>query len=254
MSQIKRLGWKRGLPRLKPFHFASPLGILSLPPEVDLEVDCPPVYDQGDLGSCTAQASCAMGQVVAKKLGYKWYIPSRLAVYYWTRELEKTVQEDAGATIYDTMVTLVTKGLPREELWWYNINKFAVKPNMKVATDGDNHRVMQQLAVNQHLHDLRACLAEGFPFIFGFAVYDSFMSNAVAESGICPMPKHNEELQGGHAVMAVGYNDARGMFKIRNSWGKNWGQKGYFWMPYDFVANNSLSDDFWTMRGYATWR
>jgi C1A family cysteine protease len=253
-KEPRRLGWKRGLPRLKQFYMEPRFSIVALPPVVDLEPKCPPIYDQQDLGACTSMAAGALSQFQAKKTGHKWYMPSRLAIYYWTREMEGSVNDDTGATLHDTMQVLVRKGVPHEDLWWYNIEKFAVKPSQKVVTDAGNFRVAKQLAVNQNLHDLRSCIAEGDPFIFGFSVYESFLSNEVARTGVTPMPHTGEEVLGGHAVMAVGYDDRKGMFKVRNSWGKEWGQNGYFWMPYDYVTNFNLSDDFWTLSNFSVWK
>jgi C1A family cysteine protease len=91
-------------------------------------------------------------------------------------------------------------------------------------------------------------MADGFPFVFGFTVYDSFESDQVAKTGILNMPKPDEPEVGGHAVMGVGYDDAKKRLLVRNSWGADWGMKGYFTMPYDYVASRDLSDDFWTIR------
>ena len=95
---------------------------------------------------------------------------------------------------------------------------------------------------------MKACLASGYPFVFGFTVYESFESDAVAQSGHAPMPGPGEKVLGGHAVMAVGYDDSQQWFIIRNSWGTEWGMEGYFTLPYDYLANDNLSDDFWTIR------
>ena len=95
---------------------------------------------------------------------------------------------------------------------------------------------------------MRICLAEGFPFVFGFTVYESFESQQVSKTGKVYMPKKNEKVLGGHAVLAVGYNDKDKRFTVRNSWGTGWGMKGYFTMPYDYLASRYLSDDFWTIR------
>jgi C1A family cysteine protease len=95
---------------------------------------------------------------------------------------------------------------------------------------------------------MKSCLADGFPFVFGFTVYESFESDEVAETGKLNMPDPSEMEVGGHAVLAVGYNDASKRFWVRNSWGKGWGKAGYFTMPYDYLLNENLSDDFWTTR------
>ena len=95
---------------------------------------------------------------------------------------------------------------------------------------------------------MRACLAEGFPFVFGFTVYESFESQQVARTGIVSMPQRGERVVGGHAVVAVGYHDTEKRFIVRNSWGTGWGMKGYFTIPYDYLSNPNLAEDFWTVR------
>ncbi len=95
---------------------------------------------------------------------------------------------------------------------------------------------------------MRTCLADGYPFVFGFTVYESFESATVARTGRANLPKPGEKVLGGHAVMAVGYNDKQKRFIVRNSWGTGWGKKGYFTMPYAYLDDRDLSDDFWTIR------
>ena len=104
------------------------------------------------------------------------------------------------------------------------------------------------MSVTPNLFHLRSCLASGFPFVFGFSVYSSFMSDEVKQTGIMPMPEEDEDMLGGHAVMAAGYDNDTRMFLIRNSWGKKWGDNGYFWMPYDYVSKTNNCSDFWTIR------
>jgi C1A family cysteine protease len=222
------------------------------PPVVDLTSFCPAVWDQGDLGSCTAHAGSALASFVMKKKGYRVYMPARLCIYYWTRLAEGTPNEDSGATLTDTMKTLSRYGIPNETGWRYDIRRFRVKPGPVVTQDGKNHRMATGLAVNQNLDDFKACLAEGWPFMFGFAVYESF--DNIGSNGIMPMPKTNEDILGGHAVLAVGYDDNKQMFKIRNSWGKSWGAQGYFWMPYTFITDHDYADDFWTCHDFTTFK
>jgi C1A family cysteine protease len=95
---------------------------------------------------------------------------------------------------------------------------------------------------------MRGCLAAGYPFVFGFTVYSSFEGQEVAKTGVVSMPTPDEQVVGGHAVLAVGYDDASQAFIVRNSWGAGWGQEGYFTMPYAYLTTRALSSDFWTIR------
>lgn len=247
-------GWKKGPVRPKPFKYVPRHHLFALPTNTDLESQCPTVYDQADLGSCTANAASGLAQFIMKKAGYPDWFPSRLALYWWNRLQEGTVNSDSGASLHDAMNTLVRFGVPHESLWQYDTTKFKVKPAKAVWSDAYWHSIQQGLAVDQNIDHIKARLAEGFPIIFGFTVYESFESDAVAASGIMPMPQANEQIMGGHAVMAVGYDDTTRMIKVRNSWGPTWGKKGYFFMPYDFITNPNYCDDFWTAHGYVRFK
>ncbi len=249
-----RFGWKRPLPMQKNFMYYPARGALAIPSAVDLENLMPPVYDQGDLGSCTANAGAGLAEFVMKKIGKSFFTPARLAIYYWNRVADGTVKEDAGSSLSQTMTTLETVGVPHESNWWYNPAKFAVKPNKKVVDDASKHIMLNGLSIQQDLNHMRACLAEGFPFMFGFTVYESFESDAMAKNGIMTMPVRGEKILGGHAVLAVGYDDSKNLFKVRNSWGVDWADKGYFYMPYEFIGSNNFADDFWTCHDYRTWK
>lgn len=254
MDIRKRLGWRPGLPKQKPFMYYPQRGLVGLPSSVDLQSKCPKVYDQGKLSSCTANAAAGLSHFVMKKFNLPGFTPSRLAIYYWERVIEGTVGQDSGASLSDAMTVMTTNGCPHESLWWYNINKFTVKPNQKVVTDGVHHKFKEGLSITQDLVHLKSCLSEGFPFIFGFTVYDSFESQTVATTGIMPMPKSTEQVLGGHAVMAVGYDDSKQMFKVRNSWGDGWGLSGYFWMPFQFIQDSNYASDFWTAHSFSTFQ
>jgi C1A family cysteine protease len=230
--------------------------MLLLPESVDLEPQCPSVYNQLQLGSCTANAAGALAQFVMKKLNLGDYVPARLALYYWNRLQEGTVQSDDGASLHDAMNTLVKFGVPNEILYPYNDqgNEFAKKPTKNVWSDGYWHAVKKGLSINENIQDMKSCLAQGYPFIFGFVVYESFESEEVAKTGILNMPKPGEASVGGHAVLACGYDDNTRMFKIRNSWGADWGQKGYFMMPFDYISNPNLASDFWTCHEFVRFK
>lgn len=245
--KVKRYGWHPSLPDHRDHKFGMNVQAMDvLPPSASVLGNCTPVYDQGALGSCTANAGAGLVQCLRSKLGLSQYMPSRLAIYYWERMLEHTIMVDSGATIRTLMKVMANYGCPNEDLWPYNIGKFKVKPTKKVWADGAAHKVGQYLRLGHSLSELKQCIAMGFPFVFGFTVYSSFESQEVASTGIMPMPTAGEEVLGGHAVLAVGYDDAEQKFLIRNSWGDAWGINGYFKMPYDYITNPELADDIWT--------
>ena len=217
-----------------------------LPPLINMEPGCPAVYDQTTLGSCTANGIAGGLEYDQIKQGIvpSW-TPSRLFIYWNERNEEGTVDQDAGADIRDGIKAVNSLGAPPETEWPYDVNQFAVKPPPQVFADALQHPAVKYQAVSQDINQLRAALAAGFPVVFGFSVYESFESDAVAESGILPMPAPGESQVGGHCVLCVGYDDSKQMVKVRNSWGADWGQGGYFWMPYAYISNPDLADDFW---------
>ena len=247
VRRIKRYGWIPDLPDHRDRLFTAPPDIV-LPPRVDLREGCPPVYDQGELGSCTAHAIAGAVEFVMRRQGIAdTFTPSRLFIYYNERVIEGTVDEDAGAMLRDGIKSVARLGAPHESLWPYDIANFREKPASPVYRDGLLHQALLYRRVAQTPHQLKACLAAGFPFVFGFAVYESFESASVTRTGRVPTPGPREALLGGHAVLAVGYDDRAGVFFVRNSWGSAWGDRGYCTMPYAYLCDTNLSDDFWTI-------
>jgi len=249
-TKIKRYGWIPDLPDHRDRMFAAaPSTIGALPPRVDLRPSCPPVYDQGSLGSCTANAVAGALQFdEIKQQEADAFTPSRLFIYYNERVIEGTVDEDAGAMLRDGIKSVARQGAPHETLWPYLVSKFRTRPSAAAYKDAAGHQALLYQRVPRTIDQFKGCLADGYPFVFGFSVYESFESAAVARSGAVPMPRPREVLLGGHAVLAVGYDDASGRFLVRNSWGTGWGQAGYCTMPYAYLLDGGLSDDFWTVR------
>jgi C1A family cysteine protease len=244
----KGYGWVPDLPDHRDQMYGAVRGAPGkLPTAVDLRPQCPPVVDQGNLGSCTGNALAGAVGFLEMKDGITFTPVSRLFIYYDERVIEHTVSEDSGAMIRDGIKTLVKQGVCSEKKWPYVIAQFAKKPSAAAYKEAEKHQVLAYARI-QGVNQMRACLAEGYPFVFGFTVYQSFESTQVAKTGVAPMPKPKEKVLGGHAVLGVGYNDAQKRFIVRNSWGTGWGMKGYFTIPYDYLGNNNLADDFWTIR------
>jgi C1A family cysteine protease len=246
----RKYGWAPDLPDHRDHLYSAPQPVLAkLPPKKDLRSGCPPVYDQGQLGSCTANAISGAVQFEQKKQGVTVFMPSRLFVYYNERVMEGTVNSDAGAQIRDGVKSVATLGVCPETEWPYDINKFTDKPTPACYKDAAKcEAVGYQRLDSSDLNQLRGCIASGFPFVFGFTVYDAFESPEVAKTGVLNLPGPKEKVVGGHAVMAVGYDDTAQRFTVRNSWGKDWGIKGYFTIPYTYLTASNLADDFWTIR------
>ncbi len=255
--KVKRYGWIRDLPDHRDLLYAAPaIDAVSLPPSADLRAGFPQPYDQGELGSCTANAVAAAVQYARRKQAKADdFLPSRLFIYYNERAVEGTLSEDAGAQLRDGMKVVAKLGVcpeesrpPQKADWPYDAAKFTRRPRAACFTYGEDNQVLVYRRVTQALTPMRACLAAGFPFVFGFAVYEGFESAEVAKSGEANLPAGDERLLGGHAVVAVGYDDAAQRFTVRNSWGTRWGQKGHFTMPYAYLLDPNLAADFWTVR------
>jgi|SRR3954463_2014077 len=247
--KVQKYGYIPDLPDRRDHYFTSAIEEKALPPKVDLTAQCPPVYDQGNLGSCTANAIAGAVQFDLKKQAEAdYFIPSRLFIYYNERVIEHSVSEDAGAMIRDGIKTVNKQGAPHETLWPYKIAKFATKPSAKSYTDALLHQSLKYQRVNQSLSQMKSVLAGGYPFVVGFTVYESFESEEVDKTGTVPMPGPDEQVLGGHAVLVVGYDDTTQRFILRNSWGPRWGKKGYFTMPYQYLQDGDLSEDFWVIK------
>ena len=242
-------GWIPDLPdqRDKMFAAIAPPA-KPLPPKIDLTKNCPAVYDQGSLGSCTANALGGAFEFEQMKQQKEFFIPSRLFIYYNERVIERSVESDSGAMLRDGIKTIAKQGVCDEKIWPYIIKKFATKPPAKCYEKALDNQALKYMRLTHDLQEMQRCLSDGYPFVFGFTVYESFMQDKVAVNGHVPLPKRNERVIGGHAVMAVGYNDDKKWFILRNSWGESWGMQGYFTMPYSYVTDPSLTDDFWTIR------
>lgn len=250
MRTIARYGWIPDCPDHRDFKMLAAHGLRALtPPRVDLRPKSGPIYDQGQTGSCTGNgwSFCHKFTMVREHQPHI-FRPSRLQIYYDERVLAGTQDYDSGAQIRDGAKVLAKIGTCPEYMWPYDESKALVKPTRACYVEAAKHQALVYSRVPQTQVDLEACLAEGYPVVFGFTVYESFESGVVAASGMVPMPRRNEAVMGGHCVVIVGYDKALRLFICRNSWGAGWGDGGYFYMPYDYILNGDLADDFWVLR------
>lgn len=250
-------GWHRDRRDDRDHYYGAVISHKALPPSVDLRPGCTPVYDQGSLGSCTANAIAAVFDFERQRQGLRPSFPSRLFIYYNERVLEHNVASDSGAQLRDGIKSIAASGVCSEDpasgdapasLWPYDIAVFTHRPWPACYTDARHDRALQYGRVVQTVPQLKGCLADGHPFVFGFEVPESFESEETAKTGIMSMPNSGEQFLGGHAVACVGYDDARQAFLVRNSWSTGWGVGGHFFMPYAFMADPRFANDFWAIR------
>jgi len=213
----------------------------NLPSSIDMRDKMPPVIDQEGVGSCVACSLAAAFQYCDPT-----WVPSKLFIYYNSRLLDNSTGRDDGTTISQGVNSLYRYGTCSELKWPYLSNKWAVQPTAECYTEGLEHQTIDYEHIPQTHLQLKGCLYSGFPFVFGFYVYESFENSQNTLTGVMTMPAQGEQLLGGHAVVCVGYDDDRKVWICRNSWGTKWGDNGYFYMPYEYLDSvKNLASDFW---------
>jgi C1A family cysteine protease len=254
MSTLRIYNHKKGLPDARDVKFGVTLRLSAkqnLPITCDLRKIAakfiPAVLDQGSLGSCTANACSNALHFLLRKEKLKDWQPSRLYIYWFSRFLGGTIGEDSGVCIRDVMTAIHTYGVCDEMLLPYNVNKYKLKPSNSCIRAATPHtRDFKYLSVDATLLNIKQCLNLGFPIVFGMDVYESFETDHVSKTGIVPMPNEaTEDFLGGHVATMYGYDDTKKQFIVMNSWGSGWGDKGFFYLPYDYLKYMS---DLWTMK------
>ncbi len=242
-----RRGCMPDVPDTRDLHYVATVDTATLPESVDLRPLCPPVYDQGALESCTANAIGAAIEYNQMHTGKQSFVPSRLFIYYNERVLEGEIKQDGGAMIRNGIKTVARLGAPPEDVWPYEESSVFKQPHADAYAAAKLDLVTVYSRVGQTLPLLQACLAEGFPIVFRYTCFPSM--DHTWDDGVIPMPGPNEPEDGGHCMLIVGYDNADRTFLLRNSWGTKWGQQGYGTMPYDYILSPQWTTDLWTIRG-----
>ena len=259
MIKAQHLTWKRDQNDMRDHKFDLPLHPpQELPPTFDIEFTFP-VYDQGEIGSCTANALAAAIEFDKLKNSNEQFVPSRLFIYYNERVIEGDVVTDSGAALRDGIKSLNIQGVCTETLWPYSDtgplleggafppgSKPVTKPTAEAYAEAATNKIVKYQRLNQDVHSLQSCLVHDYPFVFGIQVFESWFNNEVVPTTI-PMPTQNDINVGGHAIIAVGYDSPKQVFKFRNSWGPNVGENGYFYIPFHYISNSELASDFWVI-------
>lgn len=246
----RRYGAIKSSPDHRDFGMARLAAPAVLPTKVDLSSSAGPIRDQGALGSCTAFASTAMLEFLYRQYKGEKLVFSPLFQYYNERITDGDFPQDAGSTGRTAVKCINQFGVCLESEEPYDQDSAAQVPTADQIKDALAYKAGAYHAIT-NVQDMKGAIASGFGFIVGFTVYDSFEADSTASSGLMPMPNFNtESVLGGHEVFFLGYDDSvqcpgasKGAFKVQNSWGTGWGQKGFFWFPYDAAANGSILMD-----------
>lgn len=249
----RRYGAFRSPPDARDFGITRLALPKSLPSAIDLTEWCGPVRDQGALGACTGFAGAAMAEFLWRRYRGRELVFSPLFLYYQERALDGDLGAgDTGSSGRTCVKALAQAGVCLEPNDPYDASVFRNPPSAAANEEALAYRAGAYHNLGHSVQDMKACLASGYGFIVGFTVYDSFESEAVASSGLMPVPDTSRERAlGGHEVFFVGYDDtvacpgtrSAGAFKVQNSWGTGWGQSGFFWFPYDCAADSSVLMD-----------
>ena len=255
----RKLSWRPDLPDQRDYTFSQLVAdkklttAVTLEPTLSLRPWCSAIEDQQTIGSCVGNAVVGLfefNRIRAGLGGTNYRNFSRLFSYYNARVITENVEEDSGTYIRDAIKSAKLNGICFEYEWPYDITKWSNEPPLSCYRNAVNFKVSKYYRLDT-LDDMKNSLAAFHPFVFGMTVYESFMSNTVASTGNVPLPAATERVMGGHAMLGVGYDDVTQRFLVRNSWGVNWGIHsgnlgGYCWIPYAYLTNRNLSDDFWT--------
>ena len=213
-----------------------------LPVKIDLRSKMSPVYDQGELGSCSANAITS-----AVEYDISGFRGSRLFLYYNEKLIENDVAHDSGALLSDGITALLQYGICEEKFYPYSADNFKSPPSKEAYTNGLLYRGITVKKLQNDMNIFKNCLVSGYPFVISIFIYKSFEGSVAATTGFIQMPKADEENLGGHAILICGYDDGLQCWIGQNSWGAKWGDNGYFYLPYIYLLDSSLSSEGWSI-------
>ncbi|MBW4471815.1 MAG: C1 family peptidase [Stenomitos rutilans HA7619-LM2] len=221
-----------------------------LPAKVDLRPYMTPVENQGNSNSCTANAMAGAYEYLAKRVRGSAHDVSRLFIYYNARDLDGAPDSDEGTYLRSCIKVLKKYGTCAEATWPFDLHRIFEPPHENAYEEATNFLIEDAYRVDVNLDAMRQCLADGYPFTFGLDLFSSFQK--AGSKGLVPTPDpDNEKHDGGHAMLCVGYSDEDKVFIVRNSWGEGWGDRGYCYIPYDYMTNPDLNGDLWAIRHVA---
>ena len=244
---LSKYGCRRDLPDIRDYKFSVSGPAVTYPTIFDPRAKSWGVYDQGQIGSCTANSSLSAFRQLLIQESLGDFDGSRLSEYYWSRLEEGATKTDSGASIRDAVKVLAKRGCAPEALWPYNVAKIFVGPPAAVGTAAKKNIALLYQSVPLTQDAICQAVYKNGNVIIGISVYSSFESASVAKTGIVPLPAKTEQLLGGHAIHLVGYNLTKGWAIVKNSWGTSWGDAGYCYIPFSYLTNTSLASDFWTI-------
>lgn len=235
----------------RDYQFENIVPSDKLPIQLNLQSKMPSALDQGHLGSCTANAANVYMQYLYLQAGLPALFPSRLFIYYNSRVFvsKESPHEDCGTTLRDTCKAIATFNICDESNWNYDVYKFNVRPPQNVYNIARQNPKIEYRAVKQDLVSIKSALYLGYPIIFGLAIFTTFKSEFVSHTCQIPTPQTiYENCFGGHSLLLVGYDDECQQFTAMNTWGSKWGDFGFCKLSYEYVLNENLAGDFWTMQ------
>lgn len=242
-------GWRPQAPDRRDLRFLPPRKVLeNLPPKVDLTPQMGPVLDQGQLGSCGPNSVASLILFDQAEQGLPLDVPSRLQIYWDSRQLMGTLGDDSGVDNRTMLRALNQFGFCSEKLWPYNIDAFRTMLPPVVEAAAAAQKITNYAAVRQDLDIMRGTLAARRPFLYGWTVYESAEGPEATRTGRIPLPSPGEHMVSGHDVVICAYDDSTQEFMFKNSW-KGWGlnESGYGFMPYAYATDPNLSSDFWVI-------